>query len=61
MAMQVDALRALLWARTEDAQKGVNQPASIAELFVKKEKKKEGLSFAEEKDFFEFWNKNGGG
>lgn len=59
--MQADALRALMWTKTKDAEKGRNQPVSIVKLMMGDRKEEDIVSFSDEKEFERFWKNHGGG
>lgn len=50
-AAAVDALNLLVWAKTKDAKRGRNKPASIAEMLTANPKKEECLGFESIDDF----------
>ena len=57
LAKAVDLLGMLLWTKTEDAQKGINQPKSIVEMLTRVEKESDVLSFETAEDFAAEWQR----
>ena len=55
LAKAVDLLGLLLWSKTEDAQKGINQPKSIVDMLTRVEKESDVLSFENAEDFEAEW------
>lgn len=56
MAGSYDKLAYILWTKTEDAVKGINQPASILDILTGKEQEKKVMAFESIEEFEKYRN-----
>lgn len=59
-AAMVDRLSLLLWAKTKDAQHGINRPKSLLEVLMGTQKKGDVQSFDSPEDFETEWKRRTG-
>lgn len=57
LAMIADRLSLLVWQKTEDGHKGINQPESIAEKLMAGPQPQQDMGFRTGEDFRRYWDR----